>query len=335
MDKAHTRRRLLAVEPRVARMTTALHALHAQASGPGRGVTTPWMRAAVALALVAGLTMVGGSPSAAEPVITITPASGLTDWQYVRVQGSGFEPNTLMEYFQCRGGAVDENDCDGYNADFVDSDGAGNVDFTYPVDARIYLPDGTEVDCRTDPAGCEIGIGYMMDADEWPAAALPFDPTAPLRPLVTATATPDSGLEDGDVVTVHGAGVLPRFETWAFQCAAGDAMWGRRCNLDGESRGVADPGTETIDLGLEVHRRFVTPFGDQIDCDTAPGGCEIVLSWGFSNQPDRHATVALSFTGAPPTTTASTVAPTPPTTVPASPSAPPAAPESGRPTFTG
>ena len=140
---------------------------------------------------------------------------------------------------------------------------------------------------------------------------------------------------DGAVVAVRGAGVLPRFETWAFQCAAGDAMWGRRCNLGGEIRGVADLETESIDLALEVHRRFVTPFGDQIDCDTAPGGCEIVLSWGFSNQPDRHAAVALSFAAAPSTTTTTIAMPGPTTTVPAGPSAPPAVPVTGRPDFTG
>ncbi len=177
-------------------------------------------RVLAAGALVAGLTLVGGPPAGAQaPTVTVTPATGLTDWTYVRVTGSGFEPNALLEYFQCRGGAVDENDCDGYNADYVDADGAGDVDFVVPVDARIWLPDGTEVDCRTDPAGCEIGVGYMLDAGEWPEAALEFDPDAPLRPEVTATVTPATGLVDGQTVAVHAEHVLPRFETWVFQCA--------------------------------------------------------------------------------------------------------------------
>ncbi|MBP7631745.1 MAG: hypothetical protein KA758_14920 [Acidimicrobiales bacterium] len=301
-------------------------------------------RVLAAGALVAGLTLVGGPPAGAQaPTVTVTPATGLTDWTYVRVTGSGFEPNALLEYFQCRGGAVDENDCDGYNADYVDADGAGDVDFVVPVDARIWLPDGTEVDCRTDPAGCEIGVGYMLDAGEWPEAALEFDPDAPLRPEVTATVTPATGLVDGQTVAVHIEHVLPRFETWVFQCAGGagaagsatGVRWGRMCHLDNEVRGVADLETETLDLTIDVHERFVTPFGDQIDCNLELEGCEILVAWGFSDQPDRRAVVPIAFAAEPPpTTTSPTTAP--PTTRPTAPTPParPAPPVTGRPAYT-
>jgi hypothetical protein len=306
-------------------------------------------RILAATALVAGLTLTGGQPAGAQtPTVTVTPATGLTDWTYVRVTGTGFEPNALLEYFQCRGGAVDENDCDGYNADYVDADGAGAVDVVVPVDARIWLPDGTEVDCRTDPAGCEIGVGYMLDAGEWPEAPIGFDPDAPLRPDVAATVTPATGLVDGQTVAVHAEHVLPRFETWVFQCAAGagaannqmGVRWGRMCHLDNEVRGVADLKTETLDLTIDVHERFVTPFGDQIDCATVAGGCEILVAWGFSDQPDRHATVPIAFaTEPPPTTPPATAPPTtaPTTTRPTAPTPPasPAPPVTGRPAYTG
>ena len=301
-------------------------------------------RALTATALVAGLTLAGGPPAGAQtPTITATPATGLTDWTYVRITGSGFEPGTLLEWFQCRGGAVTDADGDGYNADFIDTDAAGEVDLVVPVDARIWMPDGTEVDCRTDPAGCEIGVGFMADAGEWPEAPLEFDPTAPLRPGVTATVNPATGLTDGQTVSVHAEHVLPRFETWVFQCAAGagaannqlGVRWGRMCHLDNEVRGVAVLDTETLDVTIDVHERFVTPFGDQIDCTTAPGGCEILVSWGFSDQPDRRAVVPIRFASQSPTTTTSTSTTVTPTTTAPTPPARPAPPVTGRPAYTG
>jgi hypothetical protein len=303
-------------------------------------------RALLAAALVAGLTVIGGPPAGAQtPTVTVTPSTGLADWASVRISGSGFEPGALMEWYQCRGGAVDENDCDGFNADFIDADGGGEVDLVVPVDARIYLPDGTEVDCRTEPAGCVIGVGYMLEAGQWPTAALGFDPALPLRPVVEATAEPTSGLIDGQMVRVWVTNVLPRFETWAFQCLAGarepgvgsemGVRWGRMCHLDNEVRGVADLETETLDLEVTVRERFTTPFGDRIDCTTAPEGCEILVSWGFSDQPDRSASVPIRFAAqdqVPPPSTPPVPAPEPPAPQP---TAPPATPMPGRPDYTG
>lgn len=298
-----------------------------------------WMRAACASALAAGLTVAGGSPGASQPeptgpTVTVVPSTGLVDFQFVRLTGSGFEPGALLEYFECRGGAVSEADCDGFNADFIDVDAAGDVDVTIPVDARIFLPDGTEVDCRTDPAGCELGVGFMLDADEWPEAALEFDSDAPLRPVVTATADPSTGLRDGDVVALHGENLSFREEAFAFLCAAGDSDPGERCDLDRSVRGVPDQDG-SVDLALEVHQRFDTPLAGEVDCSAAPGGCEIIVSWGFFGPPDRRASVPVSFAEEPPST--STTIPTTSTTVqgPSAPLARPAVPVRAQPRFTG
>lgn len=322
------------------------------------------VRAVLGTALVASLTLTGGPPAGAQsPTVAVTPATDLADWTYVRLTGSGFDPGASLEWYQCRGGAVDETDCDGFNADFIDADAAGEVDLVVPVDARIFLPDGTQVACRTDPAGCTIGVGFMVDAGEWPSATLDFDPALPLRPEVAATVDPAAGLVDGQTVRVRATNVLPRFETWAFQCLAGarsdgassetGVRWGRMCHLDGEVRGVADLDTEAVELELTVHERFTTPFGDEIDCTTAPEGCEVLVAWGFSDQPDRRAVVPIRFAAQdqqppvtePPVTeppTPTTVASRPPSPRPPSPRtpaprppAPPARPLSGAPSFTG
>jgi hypothetical protein len=308
----------------------------------------------VLLVLVAGLVTVAPVPTAAEPAgrsvaaappgatVEITPNVGLVDFQAVRVTGSGFVGETLLEVFQCRGGAVSERDCDGFNADFIDVRDGGVVDETVFVDARIWLPSGVPVDCRTAPEGCEIGVGFLGDADEWPEAALHFDAEAPLRPVVTGTVTPSTGLEDGQVVRVHGEHLSPREEGFAYLCGPGSGIAGTRCDLDRFVRDVPGPDG-SIDLDLTVQSRFTTPFGDEVDCRAVPGGCDVVVSWSFSGPPDRQTAVPVSFTGQePPTTpttptTVSTTSTTTPSKPPAKPSPParPARPVRAAARFTG
>jgi hypothetical protein len=83
-----------------------------------------------------------------------------------------------------------------------------------------------------------------------------------------------------------------------------------------------------------VHQRFTTPLAREVDCAATPGGCEIIVSWGFFGPPDRRASVPVSFAEAPPPT--STTIPTT-TTVqrPFAPLAPPAVPVRAQPRFTG
>ncbi|MGZ4715184.1 MAG: neocarzinostatin apoprotein domain-containing protein [Acidimicrobiales bacterium] len=279
---------------------------------------------AIIAVVVAAATTVGAPPAhAATPTVTVTPSSGLVDFQRVQVTGSGFEPDALLEVYECRGGAVDEADCDAGNSDFVDVDSSGNViPYGMWVDARIYLPDGTEVDCRTDPRGCEIGVGFLVDAGQWPAAPLAFDQTAPLLPVVSATVTPSTDLVDGQVVQVHGDHLSFREDAYAFVCAAGTTAVGNRCDLDHLARDVPAAGG-SIDLPLTVHPQFDPPLGDPVDCATVTGGCVVLVSWGFSFVPDRSTTVPISFAAAVSTTTST------------APPAAPAAPVAGTAAFTG
>lgn len=262
-----------------------------------------WKQVAVVAVVVAAALTAGAPPArAAEPTVTVTPSTGLVDFQQVQVTGSGFEPNALLEVYECRGGAVTEADCDAGNADFIDIDSSGNVvPYNMWVDARIHLPSGTAVDCRTDPSGCQIGVGFLVDAGQWPAAPLAFDPTAPLLPVVSATVTPSTGLVDGQVVQVRGEHLSFREEAFAFVCAVGAADVGYRCDLDHQARGV--PASDgSIDLALTVHPTFDPPLGDAVDCTTATGGCVVLVSWGFSFVPDRSTTVPIAFAVTTPTT---------------------------------
>lgn len=290
-------------------------------------------RGLAAAALLGGMVVVGGRAEAGPtPTVTVTPNVDLVDFQPVQITGSGFTPNALLEWFECRGGAVDEFDCDANNADFIDVDGSGNVDETVYVDARIYLPDGTEVDCRTDPAGCEIGVGFLLDADEWPEDALHFDPAAPLLPVVTGSVTPDTGLVEGQEVAVQGEHLSFREESFARVCAEGSGDIGTRCDLDHEVRGVPD-ASGVATGSMAVYPRFSPPLGGSFDCTDPGTDCYVDITWGYDPPPDRRAAVPISFAvEAPPTTSTTTT--TPATTTPTQPAAP-AQPVAATPVLTG
>ena len=286
------------------------------------------MAAAMASALPA---IVAPPPAAALNASVSVAETNLVDFQPVQVTGSGFDGWTLLEVYECQGGAVDESDCDADNAFFIDVDG-GTVDDTFYVDARIYLPDGTEVDCRTDPAGCVIGVGFLVDVDEWPTDALDFDPTAPLKPVVTGEVDPSTDLVDEQVVQVAAHDLSPREETFARVCVPGTDDVGYRCDLDNEARGVPDAeGDATGELA--VHPTFRTPLGVDIDCLDPGTACAVELTWGYDPPPDRRAVVPIEFRAdePPPTSTPTTTAPpsTPTGTAPA------AQPVAAAPTFTG
>ncbi len=289
-----------------------------------------------ALVLLVASVALGAGPTQAgptqppTPTLAATPDTGLTDFMNVQVTGTGFDGETLLEIYQCRGGAVDEFDCDPSNALFVDVGPGGTIDTGFYVDARIYLQGGEEVDCRTDPAGCVIGVGFILDAGDWPQAAIAFDPAAPLRPAVTATVSPDQDLTDGQVVTVTGEHLSFREEGFAYVCVDGPGDPGERCDIDRLARAVPD-AEGTLELDLPVFSSFNAPLGGPRTCGPQGDDCVVLVNWGFFGNPDRRAAVPISFAVAPPTTT--TTVPT--TTAP--PPAPAAAADAvtGQPSFTG
>lgn len=296
--------------------------------------TAKVVRMAVVTVVVASLgPWAAPSSAAGSGTLTVTPNVDLVDFQRVELTGVGLEPG-LHEWYQCRGGAVDESDCDGYNADFIDVEADGTTREVVYVDARIYLPDGTEVDCRTDPAGCVLGVGFLVDAGQWPTVALHFDPDAPLLPEVTATVEPSGDLADEQTVTVRGEHLSFREEAFAYLCADRSGAVGTRCDLDRMARSVPDQQGRTT-LPLTVRAAFTTPLGGTVDCRATGTSCFVVLGWSFDPPPDRQAHVPISFAPAPSTTTTTTSTTTTTTTPTAPVSPPPATPVPGQAGYTG
>jgi hypothetical protein len=296
----------------------------------GRSHHTRLRAAMLTVGMIAAVHLAFAPAAGAAPGPTvITPNADLVDGQVVTVTGTGYDPFQRLEIFQCVAGAVDEFDCDLRNAYESGADGAGVFTFAFKVDARIYVGDPRgpiadldEVDCRAAPGACVIGIGYVLDADEAQTAPLFFDPDAPLSPPVAMTATPTEGLVDGQIVTVNGFNLTDREETFVYQCIAGAEPSGATCDFPiDDVRGVAAPDG-TITLEWPAKAVLYPPFGGTIDCTTAPGACEVVLSWGFIGAPDRIARTPISFGGPTPPPPPPPAAPSPTTTtVQASPAA--------------
>lgn len=261
------------------------------------------MRMSVGGGLIAAVLMagaigpVGVAQVAAQerPVVSAEPATGLVDFQIIRVTGSGFEPNALLEIFECRGDAVDESGCDPDNAYFADADGNGNVSTSFPVDARIFDEGGQAFDCRSIPNGCKVGLGFLADFPLSGFASLDFDPAAPLHPAVAMKIRPGKQLRDQQNVTVRGTNLVSLFETFVYQCVAGVPRSAATCNFDQDVRGVAHRNG-AITLRYRVAGQLQPAGGGPpIDCTAAPGACVLELSMGFSNSPDRFARAPLTF----------------------------------------
>lgn len=140
----------------------------------------------------------GGSD---HPTITVDPATELVDHQVVTVHGEGFDPAESVSLWQCA--TDDRSSCTTTDFSEIDDDGT----FTRTVGV---VADG----CRSAEAGCTISVEAWGEADQeyhWldGEAALAFDPNAPLAVGSSFTASPLTGLADGDAILVSADGRRP------------------------------------------------------------------------------------------------------------------------------
>lgn len=134
--------------------------------------------------------LLGAAPAGAATAVTVTPATGLADGQFVTIHGTGFPAGTFMGACQ---GVTDAtpaiNDCGGDTVTAT-SNAAGEVTFTnYPVRRLMFVPSlGRNVDCGTEP--CSIGVAV---ADDIPG-------TATYRAITFASGPPPDHQEQPDAM---------------------------------------------------------------------------------------------------------------------------------------
>jgi virginiamycin B lyase len=194
-----------------------------------------------ALAATAATAVAAPAPEAR--TVSVTPNVGLVDGDAVTVSGAGWPPGEQLSIFQCAkpGGNYDCRRMlprPGYVVV------AANGTFSAAARVRsVFEGDDGPVDCRI--VECVLAVDYVLRFDrpsesagerrpplelapatpeggDFPLAetALDFAPAGPLLPPATLTATPDSGLVDGQSIDVTGSGFTPGATVSLYLCPA-------------------------------------------------------------------------------------------------------------------
>lgn len=186
-----------------------------------------WTKAATAAVLLVASATVGAAPAgsagaiattptarAAPPaVLAVSPSTGLVDGQQVTITAPSGSGASYVSYLLCPAASTAIDDC-AYLA-FPD---AGADDISVSLPARILVGDGVSsvavTDCRTTACvvravtgGMAVPVGEPGAVEGGPTvvaeAPVTFDPSAPLRTPPSITASPTTGLVDGQTISVN------------------------------------------------------------------------------------------------------------------------------------
>ncbi|HEY3000295.1 MAG TPA: neocarzinostatin apoprotein domain-containing protein, partial [Acidimicrobiales bacterium] len=250
-----------------------------------------WLAAPVVVAAGLGAGTAPGAAQAAEPAVTLTPATGLVDGDTVTISATGLAPASSFAVLQCAAdpaGGDYYDSCDTDDTRFLSADPGGALTTTLRVDVHLALSGGgPAVDCR--PAGaCVIRLaGAPGDL----SAPLAFDPDAPAAPAPTLTVDPATDLVDGQTVTVQAAGLVWTQSAVVIECAAGSTS---SAGCDFDTIEYVDVGADgTAAASVRVNALLATADGT-VDC-RLPGACVLAVTPDYGRTPERIGTAPLAF----------------------------------------
>ena len=235
----------------------------------------------------AELPLVFGVPD----VVALSPSTGLLAGQSVAVEASGLVPSAPYFVLRCtpdgfvEGSPVFGSFCDShpYEAPVVLTTPEGTL--TTTVDALWEFTSGSG-EPRVCRGGCEVVLNRAVDP--WNASSAPFQMAAG-----EFTASPSTGLADGDPVAIAGTDLMPSYDGplwwilqtggWALgQCGAGIlddtsvANVFRQCTVPPGAGAVTVAGS-TLDDSFDVQATIQPPIGGPIDCTAGAEACVAVL----------------------------------------------------------
>lgn len=197
----------------------------------------------------------GGSD---HPSITVTPSTELVDHQLVTVHGEGFDPRAAASVTQCAGDR--HQDCT-WDQSEIEDDGS----FTLPVAVSF-------AHCGDHPATCLEINTFDQDVRYYERiGTVPIGFAADAREIVPTpvTASPLTGLADGDAIEVSADGRRPGDPFYAVVCPSPEPI-SEDCLAVPQS-GMVDQVDDEGRL-REVYR--ATPVVDSqngtVDCRTQP-----------------------------------------------------------------
>ena len=217
----------------------------------------------------------GGS---AQPTLTVDPATELVDHQVVTVKGEGFDPAGSVSLWQCT--TDDRNSC--ATTDFSEIDDDGSFSRTVGV-----VADG----CRSTEAACNLSVEAWGQTDQeyhWldGRAPLAFAPDSPLVVATPVTASPLTGLADGDAIVLEADGMRPGDGIDAFVCASPEGDAPACLGASGISDAVDEHG----------HLRYVVRAAPVVtNRDTTTTDCRVDACYLHVDPNEEPTTFALAF----------------------------------------
>src|SRR5262245_225665 len=144
-------------------------------------------RIALLVGAAMALMVISAAPASAASALTVTPNTGLVDFQPVQVDGSGFPPNASLGLVQCVADTVDTSGCDLGTVQFPTADENGSYSTEFIVQ-RIITTDAGQIDCA--PSNCGL-FSSELDLSNPAMAPLEFDPNVPPQPRLEMQITVD------------------------------------------------------------------------------------------------------------------------------------------------
>ncbi len=220
------------------------------------------------------------------PTVAADPSTGLLDGQKINVSGTNFGPDAPLLLAECPAGTSLSNifNCDISTFASATADTSGAISSTYKV-TRVIAGQSGPIDCAGASA-CELVAFNFVDQSQVASTPISFADVAIIPPVLTAS--PSTGLVDGQSVTVTGSGFRAHDSYLLSECAAGSTD-GSECVATSGIGYVSQvqakrSGKFTTTVGVA---RVLTLINGTVDCAQAPG-CVI----GAINENDPFGAVA-------------------------------------------
>ena len=216
--------------------------------------------------------------------MTLTPDHDLVDGQEMTVSLSGLVEGRTYDLFTCTPFAEPTGGCQ-HEAQLT-GPASGTASATVVARQRYFKPGFLQA--TRCPGGCQVVLMSSLEVRQIERARVPYTLSAG-----SLTATPSTGLSDGQTITASGTGVQPTFDgptLWIFhtgpwvlgQCAADVAtnptVVGVFTNCTTTVGGPVDVPSSGFSQPVTVAGTISRILGGTTDCTAAPGACVMILA---------------------------------------------------------
>ncbi|MDQ1432162.1 MAG: hypothetical protein QOF40_2764 [Actinomycetota bacterium] len=207
--------------------------------------------------------------------VTVTPHTGLLNFQAVTVAGSGFTSSFGVQVIECKSAATSYQDCAQSGGSFAPTSPTGEFSLPYSVRRILHLTGG-DFDCASAVDACSLVSTSFGSNPIVVASPVSFDNSVPPPLPPTISVTPATALVQGQQVTVTGSNFAPNAFLQLGECLTGFDPSGY-CPFNGGSGAQADANgsfstTFTVKRGVLDFSGYPPSI---VDCAGAPQKCSI------------------------------------------------------------